>query len=666
MTYSVFDIETPLCESFKKKANALDPRSTIICYVAGKGNSLYTEYNVNGINFEESRLCRELPNITCLIGHNIKFDLLHIWGSPSFQNWLKKGGRIFDTQMAEYLLTGQLTTFAKLDDLGWKYLKERKYDVVKKNYWEQGIDTTEVPEELLVSYCKQDGHITEQVARRQQQLLHRDYLWPKALSAMRHILLCCEMEYNGLRIEKDVILNRTNESLKKIQQFEERLNQELPADWPSDAEFKVNSVDHLSAILFGGIVKYTVKEKQYNEDGTPKVYGPSAQKAGQPVYKNENKEVKIKGFGFPTWLTEPSKKTGYYKTDRATLDNFVAKGHNNKFLNNYLNYRLEAKLHSTYYQAPLDCMTPSGIVHTNFNLCRTATGRLSSSAPNVQNIPRGSVVRELYTSRYPNGVMMAIDYSQLEFYILAGLAADQTVIDELAQGLDIHLRNAAMAFNKSEDEVTPAERTASKSVTYGLTYGSGAVSLAERTGEDLEMIKKFIEAFYRKYSAVKQWQEDMISQVSDTRVPTKNKWQGHTIGIGTFRTPFKKFCVEEVPFTYKDRRSGETRTKLTLTPTKPKNYPCQGTAADIMELAGWEVYKFLLNSEYRDKCLLVNEVHDEFLFDVVDKETATLLLPQLSAILIKVRQLFIEHYNFDFGIEFCVEGKYGKSWADCK
>lgn len=414
MTYCVIDLETSVKESYKRTANPFDSdNNIIISALKTAGREPRLGYSPNGISRWDALPDVVSDSVTLLVGQNIKFDLLYLWESTSLQEFFQKGGKIWDTMLAEYLLTAQQSTYASLDKLAMKYGGTLKDDQIKK-MWEVGLDTTEIDPEILLPYAEQDVINTEIVYLKQVEEAKRLGMLPLIEGYMDHLLALTEMEYNGLHVD-----------MKEAQKLEERLTHELvdlrnrlndivhsqASDWPH--VFEPGSPEHVSAILFNTPIRYTESVPQVNEDGTPKVYGPKAQKAGEQVYRNEDKEYIPSGFGLSTVGVAKYKKGGVYTADEKTLSQLRDKAP--EFIDLLLKYRETKKLLTTYIYGEergsglIPLVQSDGCIHHTLDCVQTKTGRANSSRPNLQNVP--PEVRKIFTSRFgENGRILEFDY----------------------------------------------------------------------------------------------------------------------------------------------------------------------------------------------------------------------------------------------------------------
>ena len=324
----------------------------------------------------------------------------------------------------------------------------------------------------------------------------------------------------------------------------------------------------------------------------------------QAIYQAVNKEFNINSTKqlntllFEELKLEPTgKKTkSGYSTDAEALEKMLDA---HPVIGLILKYRKITKVYSTYVEGLLKYITPAGKVHTSFNMTATATGRLSSTEPNLQNIPvageLGGEIRKFFQA--PAGeVLIDADYSQIELRILAHIANDPVMINAFKNNEDIHAVTASQIFKVEIKDVTPDMRRQAKAVNFGIVYGISAFTLAN----DLKISKKeaeeYIASYFEKYSAVKSYLDKTIK---DAR---KNGYVETLFGRRRYLPELKSkiFAV----------RSFGERVAL--------NMPIQGTAADLIKLAMIEVDKALKNAHLSAGLLL--QVHDELLLSAAEKE----------------------------------------------
>jgi DNA polymerase-1 len=300
-----------------------------------------------------------------------------------------------------------------------------------------------------------------------------------------------------------------------------------------------------------------------------------------------------------------------------------------------LEYRELAKLKSTYADALPRLIHPStGRLHTRFSQTGTATGRLSSSNPNLQNIPvrseLGREIRAAFVARR-GSVLLSADYSQIELRILAHLSEDPVLVEAFRHGEDIHARTAQEVFGVGPLAQTPEHRRVAKIINFGVIYGLSAFGLARQLGIDTKEASQFISAYFERYSGVKKFLDEQIAEVRETGF-TKTLF-GRTRPIPEINSPQPNL------------RSFAERTAM--------NTPMQGTAADLIKLAMIEIDRRMA-SKFESRMIL--QVHDELLFEAPEKE-----LPRLTKLVKEVMEGV-----YELRVPLLVETKTGPNWRDMK
>ncbi|MGA0838633.1 MAG: DNA polymerase I [Pseudomonadales bacterium] len=283
-----------------------------------------------------------------------------------------------------------------------------------------------------------------------------------------------------------------------------------------------------------------------------------------------------------------------------------------------LEYRGLAKLRSTYAERlPAEINARTGRIHTSYHQAVTATGRLSSSDPNLQNIPvrtaEGRRIRQAFIAP-PGRRILAADYSQIELRIMAHLSADEGLLQAFAAGQDIHRRTAAEVFNESLDAVSDEQRRSAKAINFGLIYGMSAFGLAKQLGVSRTLAQDYINRYFARYPGVRDYMER-------TRVQAREQ--------GYVETLFgRRLHVPEILAGNQARRQAAERTAI--------NAPMQGSAADIIKRAMIDVDQWLQAS--RIDALMIMQVHDELVFEVAESALGT-VAEQVSAIMSGAAQL---------------------------
>lgn len=272
-----------------------------------------------------------------------------------------------------------------------------------------------------------------------------------------------------------------------------------------------------------------------------------------------------------------------------------------------------------------------------------------------------SDIKLCFISRWPDGVLLESDFSQLEVVGLAALSLDPVLIEDLLAGRDMHRYFAALRYNIPEEEVSKHQRSETKKQTFQLQYGSGAENMARKLGLTKEACQQFIDMYYARYKGVKRWQESVAEAVYASRRPTSDLTPaGQPRGIGHYESPTGRiytFFEQDPPEWKKDRTPS-------FSPTQMKNYPVQGSAtADIMAVFRARLYRKLLFSSIRQDVKLINTVHDSIMADCKTKEAALKLKVMNEEIADSLVEIMMETWGLRCPVPFKIETKVGPSWA---
>jgi len=330
--------------------------------------------------------------IECLVGHNIKFDLLYMLqkGMPGVRKWFDGPGIVWDTQLAEYLLSGQSLLYPSLD-----YCSEKRGGTLKddriKEYWENGVKTEDIPKDQLIEYLKYDVENTDIVFKSQLLEAQERGMLPLLYSQMRALKATIEMENNGLHFDSsgarktsfaiDHALRGKYDELKK--------DMKIIMNRMDMKDINPMSNDQISICLFGGQYKIRADVCVFDDNNAIVKYKSGAKK-GQIKTRKEDRYYKTVGLGADSRrFGTASAKAGIYSTDNATITKIMAfypLGSVANFCERLLHIREMSKDLNTYYIGYSNLVWPDGNIHGQLNHCATATGRLASSAPNLQNI----------------------------------------------------------------------------------------------------------------------------------------------------------------------------------------------------------------------------------------------------------------------------------------
>ena len=523
---------------------ALDARLVGMSFSVEEGEAWYVPVVQDENIVEEFRPFYECPDIL-KVGQNIKYDLqvLRNYG-------IRLAGPMADTMIAHYLLHPEMRH--GMDYLAEAYLRYRTIPITELigSGKQQKSMADLSPEEIRVYACE-DADITLRLHHLFLPQLKEQNLLPLFEDLeMPLVTVLAEMERNGVCLDTAAL----HETSGKFTRLMEDLEKEIHA--LAGMEFNIASPKQVGEVLFDRL-QITSKPKKT--------------------------------------------KTGQYVTSEDVLESLRSK---HPIVEKILEHRGVKKLLGTYVDAlPLLINPRTGHIHTNFNQTITTTGRLSSSNPNLQNIPvrdaMGKEVRKAFVS-CPGELFFSADYSQIELRIMAHLSLDANLIDAFMQGHDIHTATAAKIFKKELSEVTADERRKAKTANFGIIYGISAFGLAERMGVSRTEAKQLIDEYFITYPGVKAYMDRSIAMAREEGFTT-TLWQ-------------RRCYLPDINSHNATVRGYAERNAI--------NAPIQGTAADIIKVAMVRIHKRMQTEGVQSRMIL--QVHDELNFSVPPHEKETI------------------------------------------
>lgn len=486
------------------------------------------------------------------IGQNLKYDwhILMNYG-------IRVGGMAFDTMLESYVLNSTATRH-NMDALADFYLHKSTHsfeEIAGKGKKQKTFNQIEL--EQAAVYAAEDADITLQLHKNLQQYLSAQ---PGLVSVFEKIEMpllpvLAQMERDGILIDKQQLADQSHELSLAIDSLQQQAY-ELAGE-----EFNLNSPKQLQEILFDKLQLPVLKK-------TPK----GAPSTAEPVLQ----EMADQGLLLPALIIE---------------------------------YRSLAKLKSTYTDAlPKQINPQTGRVHTSYQQAVASTGRLSSTDPNLQNIPvrtkEGRKIREAFITRSGYS-LVAADYSQIELRIMAHLSADPGLMAAFEQGLDVHKATAAEIFNEDLDKVTADQRRSAKAVNFGLIYGMSAFGLSKQLDIERGLAQNYIDRYFARYPGVKTY-------MSTTKEDAKQQGFVATL-LG------RRLHLPEINASNGILRQAAERLAI--------NAPMQGSAADIIKLAMIEIAAWIKTSNLDVKMLM--QVHDELVFEVKNEDLAA-AIPEIK------------------------------------
>ncbi len=505
------------------------------------------------------------------IGHNLKYGIMILK-----QDDINVKGPLFDTMIASYLVNPNKPNHS-LEEVSLEYLSYRK-----KTYMEvlgKKSSFSEVTLEEATSYAGEEASLSLELKEVLFNSLRENDLENVYLSMeMPLIYVLADMEDAGVKIDSNKLEEISKEMERELDGIQRRIY------FLAGEEFNINSPKQLSRVLFHSL-------------------------------------------GF-----QPRKKTKTgFSTEMGVLEE-LAESH--ELPREILNYRSLSKLKTTYIDVlPMLINPKTGRVHTTFNQTATVTGRLSSSEPNLQNIPIrgdwGRRIRETFIAEEHN-LLLSADYSQVELRILAHLSNDEGLINAFRNNLDIHARTASEIFGAPIDKVTPDIRRIAKTVNFGVIYGISPFGLSEALSISKDEAKKYIDQYFNRHPGVKGYIERTLDEA-------RNK--------GYVSTLFgRRRAIPEIKNKNSNIRLQGERLAI--------NSPIQGTAADIIKIAMINIWKKFKDNGLKTRMIL--QVHDELLFELPSQE-----LGIVTDIIKKEMEGVIT-----LSVPVIVNINYGKNWAE--
>ena len=513
------------------------------------------------------------------IGQNLKYDFLVL-------KWygIELRGKTFDTMLAHYVIEPEGRR--SMDLLSAQFLGYEPVSIetlIGKKGKNQGT-MRDVELEKITAYAAEDADITLQlkncfVPLIEKRAVHK--IFEEVENPLVRVLV--DMEYEGVKVDTDFL----NEYSKVLELDAKKAEESVFEQ--AGVRFNLASPKQLGEVLFD-ILKLDPKAKKT--------------------------------------------KTGQYATGEDVLSKMAAK---HKIVDDILNFRELTKLKSTYVDAIPALINPkTGRIHTSYAQAVAVTGRLSSTNPNLQNIPirseRGREIRKAFVPRDPNRVLVSADYSQIELRIVAAISGDPNMCEAFKQGKDIHTATAAKVYGIEEKDVTKEMRYKAKSVNFGIIYGQGAFGLAENLNISRTEAKEIIDNYKKEFPNIQKYMDEQINNAKE---------------LGFVETLMgRKRWLRDINSSNFTVRGFAERNAI--------NSPIQGSAADMIKLAMISVHNEMKKKHWESKMIL--QVHDELVFDAVVDE-----LDALKKLILECMTSAMELPN---GVPVEAEIGVGKNWLE--
>ncbi len=495
------------------------------------------------------------------IGQNIKYDILVL------KNYdVEVGGHLFDTMLAHYLFEPDKRH--NMDVLAETYLNYKPVSIetlIGKKGVRQG-NMRDVDIERVVAYAGEDADVTLQLKQKFEPIIKE-----KGFLKLFHeveiplIRVLAEMEYEGVKVDQKTLSQLSEEMTIRSEQIEKEIYN------LAGIKFNISSPKQLGEVLFNQM-KLSEKPKKT--------------------------------------------KTGQYATGEEILT-ALAKKH--PIAKKILDFREVQKLKSTYVDALPELISKAdGRIHTSYNQAVAATGRLSSTNPNLQNIPvrtaRGREIRKAFIARDDDHILFSADYSQIELRIMASFAGDKSMIDAFKNGRDIHTATAAKIFKVPVEKVDEDMRRKAKTANFGIIYGISAFGLSQRLDIPRHEAAEIIDAYFDEFPAVRRYMDEVIGKAR------KREYVETILG--------RRRYLRDINSKNQTMRSFAERNAV--------NAPIQGSAADMIKVAMIRIQNWMIKEGLKSKMLM--QVHDELIFDVhkSEKELMEQKIPEFMKSAIKM------------------------------
>jgi len=517
-------------------------------------------------------------NITW-IGQNLKYDFLVLkWYGVELK------GKTFDTMLAHYVIEPEGRR--GMDLLSAQFLGYEPVSItsiIGKKGKNQG-SMRDAPLDQITQYAAEDADITLQLKNCFAPLILKRGV-SKVFNEVENPLVrvLVDMEYEGVKVDTQFLSDYS-----KVLEVDAKISEERVYE-QAGVRFNLASPKQLGEVLFE-ILKLDAKAKKT--------------------------------------------KTGQYATGEDVLQKMAAK---HKIVDDILNFRELTKLKSTYVDSVPALINPkTGRIHTSYAQAVAVTGRLSSTNPNLQNIPirteRGREIRKAFIPRDPSRVLISADYSQIELRIVAAISGDPNMCDAFKQGKDIHTATAAKVYGIEESAVTKEMRYKAKSVNFGIIYGQGAFGLAENLGIPRAEAKEIIDNYKKEFPNIQLYMDQQIN---------------HAKEVGYVETLMgRKRWLRDINSSNFTVRGFAERNAI--------NSPIQGSAADMIKLAMIKIHAEMKKTSWESKMIL--QVHDELVFDATEKE-----VPALKELILDCMKSAMVLPN---GVPVEAEVGVGKNWLE--
>lgn len=698
-----------------------------------------------------------LDGISVLVAHNAAYEVhcLLCRHREEFEKFLKRGGLIFDTQWAEYLLSDFQEHYPALNEVAPEYGGTQKVDGIKI-LWEQGVLTSAIDPDLLHEYLAGPEGDVVNTARvflgQYQKLIERNQeklFWQR----MQANLAFAYCEFFGLKVDMQIAEKNMQEREQELAKLYQAVQHYIPADLPEGLPFSWSNAYDVSAVLFGGARPYrelgpydpvqymkadfwmdaegnrypadqpapegAIVYKSGKNKGLPKVFRLDTDEEKlkwhektytfQPLIRIEELPAVLRDKFNGEWKGARSLRCGtpVYSTKAEVLEALTTHGWEgvakylleiaeaNKDLGAfYLREQVNAEGVVTKRSGMLQYVQPDGFVHHQLNTCATVTGRLSSSRPNLQQLPRAdedgdgevkSKVKEMFVSRYgEDGVILQSDYSALEVVMLAAMSGDEKLLQHMQDGTDMHCLRLSGVLNEPYESVLEKCKNRShpehaayaimrnniKPRAFAFQYGASAPGIAYATGCTVQEAEEFIAAESALFPQSIAFRDVIREQTESTGMlesglhreqdPTTGRWVLYRRGYYTAPSQTRYSFRQHLQWDRDARRE-----VMQYRPTQMANYPIQGESFLVMAVAAGRIIRWLIQKDFYDgRVAFINNVHDAVYLDV-HKDLALEVGEHVKSIMESTPQYMDEVLGTKLGhVSFPAECTWGASMQE--
>ncbi len=582
-----------------------------------------------------------------VVGHNLAFDLHWLFRhNPAYQYTFGRHLRIWDTQLAQFILDGQTEPYPSLNGVAVKYGLPSKLTEVE-DLWAAGVATDEIDPAILDRYLKQDLDITEKVYLKQLEKAVANNQLQLILDMMESLLATIDMTWNGLRVDRARLADVHERMIAAAATTKASLCATV-AELFSIPDYLPTSAQQTALVLYGGELEVPTRI------ATGEVY-KSGPRKGEVKTKAGVTVRYVAGFGFPVLMTTEKGAPATHETAlrRLLVADSTVSAVARDFVELLLEFRDAQKQVSTYTTPLLAKSETTGIIHHRINHTVARTARLTSSDPNLQNVTNG-IVKTVFVPHADDDLIVEHDFKQLEVVALAIRSRDKQLMRDLRDGFDIHIE----LFKDLTGRVPMSEeRKTAKRINFGLIYGAGKRKLAITSGLPESECQRFMDTFYNRYPGVAAYYEAGAEEAR-----TLSTYSGDRDKKGV---PIRKYVQRTTTgrnYVYREYEFPEGSGRYNFSPTELKNRPIQGFATgDVVPIAVGLLYRAVYEADL--KVRLVNTVHDSIVASV-PSACYDAYLATANRVLKSIPRYMQRVFGVEFDLPLDVTASVGYNWGE--